>query len=230
MVLKVPDDSGTLMISAKSIRGLTLVELLIAISLSTVVVGLSLALFKDAGFAARLGAGNRDAAFQARAAFGAISENLMTGNGIVELGPDKILVLNRANRRTEYRLEDSTLRLNGKPFGFKVAAWTVEPEGPQRPEGNGFSVGTPWDLDSLDGDRDGRIPFDELDRDRSGALDDEECRFIATVKLSLNTVYRGISIVQTAVVHPRNRVPGVAESGVENNAAGFHEEGGIPEP
>jgi hypothetical protein len=213
----------------QSIRGTTLIELLIAISLSTVVVGLALALFKDAGFAARLGAGNRDAASQAQAAFGAIAENLMTGNGIVELGPDEVIVMNRGNRRMEYRREDSTLSLNGKPFRFKVAAWIVEPEGPQRPEENGFSVGTPWDLDSLDGDRDGRIRFDELDRDRSGVLDPEECRFIATVKLTLSTVYRGIPVLQTGVVHPRNRTP-IAAGEAENKAAGFEETGGIPEP
>jgi hypothetical protein len=232
MVLNRADHPGLLGhpgLRMRSIRGGTLVELLIAISLSTVVVGLALALFKDAGFAARLGAGNRDAAFQAQAAFGAISENLMSGNGIVELGPDKVVVLNRANRRMEYRREDSTLSLNGKPFGFKVAALAIEPEGPRRPEGNGFSVGTPWDLDSLDGDRDGRIAFDELDRDRSGALDPEECRFIATVKLTLGTVFRGIPALQTGIVHPRNRVPAVAgDKG--NEAADFYESGGIPEP
>lgn len=226
MVLNRRLEPGALSVREHGIRGVTLVELLLAMSLSAIVVGLALALFKDAGFAARLGAGNRDAASQAQAAFGAVVENLMTGNGIVELGPDKVIVLNRANRRMEYRREDSTLSLNGKPFRFKVAAWIVEPEGPRRPEESGFSVGTPWDLDSLDGDRDGRILFDELDRDRSGALDPEECRFLATVKLTLGTVYRGIPVFRTAVVHPRNRV--LAVTG--DKAADFSETGGIPEP
>lgn len=209
----------------RNAHGVTLVELLIAISLSTVVVGLSLALFKDAGFAARLGAGNRDVASQAQAAFGTLSENLMTGNGIVELGPEKIVVLNRANRAMEYRREDSLLSLNGKPFRFKVAAWIVEPEGPRRPEGDGFAIDTPWDLDSLDGDRDGRILFDELDRDRNGILDPQECRFIATVKLTLGAAYRERQVIQTGVVHPRNRVPALA-----GDDAGDFEPVGIPEP
>jgi prepilin-type N-terminal cleavage/methylation domain-containing protein len=218
--------TGTMDPGFQRSRGVTLVELLIALSLSTVVVGLALALFKDVGFAARLGAGNRDAAFQAQAAFGALGENLMTGNGILELGPDKIVLLNRANRRMEYRWEDSTLRLNGKPFGFRVAALAVEPEGPEAPEANGFSVGTPWDLDSLDGDRDGRILFDELDRDRSATLDPEECRYIATVKVTLTTVFRGLPVTQTGILHPRNRVPAVAG----DRASDVLESGGIPEP
>lgn len=226
MVLNPMEGPGAGNLRGRSTRGVTLVELLIAISLSTIVVGLALALFKDAGFAARLGAGKRDSAFQAQAAFGAMAENLMTGNGIVELGPDRIVVLNRANRRMEYRREDSTLSLNGKPFRFKVAALIVEPEGPRRPEGDGFSAAVQWDLDSLDGDRDGRILFDELDRDRSGALDAEECRYIATVKLTLNTIYKGIPAIQTGVVHPRNR----AAAAGEDEAAGVQDPVGIPEP
>jgi prepilin-type N-terminal cleavage/methylation domain-containing protein len=229
MVLNRMREPGALGVPEHGSRGVTLVELLLALSLSAIVVGLALGLFKDAGFAARLGAGNRDAASQAQAAFGALVENLMTGNGMVELGPDEVIVLNRANRRMEYRREDSTLSLNGKPFRFKVAALIVEPEGPRRPEENGFSIGTAWDLDSLDGDRDGRILFDELDRDRSGILNPEECRFIATVKLTLGTVYRGIPVFRTAVVHPRNRVPAVAGAGGDKAADSF-EAGGIPEP
>jgi prepilin-type N-terminal cleavage/methylation domain-containing protein len=206
--------------------GVTLIELLLALALSTVVVGMSLALFKDAGFAARLGAQRRDAGFQAHAAFAALTGSLMTGGGILQVGPDRLDILNRANRRLDYGWQDSTLSLNGKAFGFRLASLEVVPEGPQRPEPKGFAADLPWDLDSLDGDRDGRIGFEELDRDRSGRLEPEECRFIAHITVTMTTVFKDVPMVQTCVVHPRNRVP--AAAGQE--ASEVMESGGIPDP
>jgi len=203
-----------------------LIELLIALAFSVVVVGMALALFKDAGFAARLGAGRRDAAFQAQATFASLADNLMTGGGILRLGEDTLEILNRANHRMGYGWHDSILTVNGKACNFRVASLTIVPQGPSRPQPKGFSVDLPWDLDSLDQDRDGRIGFEELDRDRDGQLDAEESRFVARITVTMTTIYRDLPSTQTSIIHPRNRIP--ASTG--QNAEELLESGGIPEP
>ena len=206
--------------------GVSLVELLIAISLSVLVVGMGLALFKDVGAAARLGSGRRDAAFQAQAAFTALSNSLLSGGGMLRIGPDRLEILNRNNRRLDYRWKDSTLALNGKEFAFRLASLEIKPEGPARPEPGNFSIQPAWDLDSLDGDRDGRIDFDELDRDRSGELEAEECRFVGRISIEMKIVFRDVMIVQSTSVHPRNRIPASTDEAPED-ISGF---GGIPDP
>ena len=207
--------------------GVTLVELLIAISLSVLVVGMGLALFKDVGAAARLGSGRKDAAFQAQMAFGTLSNSLMSGGGILRIGPDRLVILSRNNRRLDYRWEDSTLSLNGNKFPFRLASLEIRPEGPARPEAGDFAVLPAWDLDSLDGDRDGRIDFDELDRDRNGELESEECRFIGRIAVEMKIVFRDVLSAQAVSVHPRNRVPLDTGRAQEEDVTGL---GGIPDP
>jgi hypothetical protein len=185
--------------------GLTLIELLIAISMSSVVVLMALALFRDVGFAARLTGGKREAAFAARAALASLAGNLMTGGGIVRLAPGEAVVLNRRNRRVTYAWADSALKADGKDFGFRLASLRIDPAGPSRPAWKAFSGNTPWELDSLDEDHDGAIGASELDRDGDGELDADECRFLATVRVTLVASARGVPIVLTCVVHPRNR-------------------------
>lgn len=207
-------------------RGVSLVELLMAIGMSTLVIGMALALFKDMGFAARLTQDRRDAGFQARAFFGGLSRNIMTGGGILGIGPGRLELLNVRNRRVEYLLTDSVLTVNGHAWGFRVASLDIEPWGPMRPEKDGgFSVPEPWDLDSLDGNRDGTLDFSELDRDRSGDLDPEEVRYLSRIRLTLTIIDRGLPLTQTCIVHPRNRLPAVKGRTAEE----IMEEGGIPE-
>lgn len=210
----------------RSNSGVTLIELLVAISLSVLVVGMGLALFKDVGSAARLGSGRLDAGFQAQTAFTTLSNSLMSGGGILRIAPDRLVILSRGNRRMDYRWEDSTLSLNGKAFPFRLASLEIRPEGPVRPEAKDFAVQPVWDLDSLDGDRDGRIGFDEMDRDRNGELEPEECRFIGRISVEMKIVFRDLLSVQTTSVHPRNRIPAVTGQESEDGG-GF---GGIPEP
>jgi prepilin-type N-terminal cleavage/methylation domain-containing protein len=207
-------------------RGVTLVELLIAISLSSLVVMMAMALFKDAGFAARLLGGRRDAASRSQALFSSISENLMAGGGILRLAPDHLEILNVRNRKVDYRWEDSAITVNGKTWNLRLASMHVEPEGPSRPAWREFSGIGPWELDSLDGNRDGAIDFAELDRDHSGELEPEECRFIARIRISMVVIDHGIPIGQSCIVHPRNRVPAAAGDDVQE----ILESGGIPEP
>lgn len=186
-------------------RGVTLVELLLMISMSVLVVGMALALFKDMGFAARLSQGRRDDAFRAQAFFSGLSANLMTGRGILRLGPGRLDLLNIRNRRVEYRWEDSSLSENGKSRGFQVALFEVEPWGPDRQDGDGYFPGDwPVELDSLDGNRDGRLDVSELDRDRDGELDAEECRYLASLRVTLTIVHHGLPYAWTCIVHPRN--------------------------
>lgn len=226
MVLNPRSRKGNTESGSVGAAGVTLIELIIAVSLSVLVVGMGLALFKDVGFAARLGSGRRDAVFQAQTAFSTLANNLMSGGGILRIGPDRLEILNRNNHRMDYRWEDSTLSLNGKKFLFRLASLEIRPEGPNRPEARDFSEQAAWDLDSLDGDRDGRIDFDELDRDRSGELEAEECRFIGTLSINMTIVFRDLPSMHTAVVHPRNRVPAAAAQAPQD-LGGF---GGIPVP
>src|SRR5690606_29465205 len=187
---------------------------------------MAVALFKDMGFAARLTQGKRDAGFQARAFFSGLSQNLMTGGGILGMGPGRLDLLNVRNRRVEYLWTDSVLTVNGKAGDFRVASLEIEPRGPMRPvTGDGLPGYEAWELDSLDGNRDGTLDFSELDRDRSGELDPEEIRYLARIKLTLTVIDRGLPLTQTCIVHPRNRVPAVAG----RTADEIMEQGGIPE-
>jgi hypothetical protein len=196
-----------------------MIELLIAISLSSVVVLLALSLFKDVGLAARITGGRRDAAFEAQAAFASLTGNLMTGMGIKRISEGEAVVLNRGNRRITYAWSDSVLKANDVPYKFSLASLRIEPIGPVRPAWKPFSGEMPWELDSLDGDHDGTIDFSELDHNGDGELGPEECRFIAALRVTLVASYHGAPIVLTCLVHPRNRpsgiVPGAADSADE---------------
>jgi prepilin-type N-terminal cleavage/methylation domain-containing protein len=187
--------------------GVTMIELLIAISLSSVVVLLALSLFKDVGFAARFAGGRRDAAFEAQAAFESLTGNLMAGGGIVRLAEGEAVVLNRRRRRMTYAWGDSLLKANGVPFKFSLASLRIDPSGPVRPAWKAFTGEMPWDLDSLDGNHDGLIDFAELDRDGDGELGRDECRFIAALRVTMVVDYHGAPMLLTALVHPRNRAP-----------------------
>jgi hypothetical protein len=206
--------------------GVTLIELLIAISLSSLVVLMALSLFKDVGFAARLTGGKRDAAFQAHAALAALSGTLLSGGGVLRLSPGEAVVLNRRNQSVTYAWGDSVLKVNGKAYAFRLASLRIEPAGPVRPVWKAFAGEMPWDLDSLDGDHNGAIDSAELDRNGDGALDAEECRFVASARVTLVVSARGIPITLTAMVHPRNRARAGTGAG-EGNPDGAS---GIPEP
>jgi prepilin-type N-terminal cleavage/methylation domain-containing protein len=214
--------------SGASERGVTLIELVIAISLSAVVVLLALSLFKDVGFAARLAGGRRDAAFEAQAAFEALSGNLMTGRGIRRLGEGEAVVLNRGNRRVAYAWGDSVLKANGVPFKFPLASLSIEPEGPVRPAWKAFTGEMPWELDSLDGNHDGVLDFAELDRNGDGELGPAECRYIATLRVTMVASFRGAPIVLTCLVHPRNRASGAVRGDGDSTDETMSE--GVPEP
>lgn len=206
--------------------GVTLVELLIALAMSSIVLMLALGLFRDVGFAARITGGKRDASFEAQTAFAALTGNLMEGGGILKLGPGEVEILNRRNRRVTYAWSDSVLKANGNAYRFRLASLEAVPAGPVKPAWQAFSAALPWELDSLDSDRDGRIDSAELDRDRSGYLDAEECRFVASIRVTLTADFRGAPLVLTALVHPRNRVP----ARVGEDPDEIETEGGIPAP
>lgn len=192
--------------------GVSLFELLIAISLSTLIVLMALALFRDLGFAARIIGGKRDAAFEARTALGSLAGNIMAGQGILKLAPDGVLLLNRAGRPIDYAWRDSALSANGVPYGFPVASFRLEAQGPRKPDWKAFSGVRPWALDSLDEDGDGGIDGAELDRDGDGKLDARELRFVASVRIILIADHRGTPLEMTCLVHPRNRIPDSASA------------------
>lgn len=206
--------------------GVTLIELMVAVAMTTVVILLAYGLLKDVGIAAKLLSGRRGAAFESQVAFASLSENLMTGGGILRLSPEGAEVLNRRNRRVTYAAADSALTVNGVPWKFKLASLAFEAQGPIRPDWKAFSGGMPWELDSLDGDRDGRLDFEELDRDRDGELGPEEATRIASIRITLVAMDKGVPIVHTCVVHPRNHVPAVEGQDAEDIPGS----GGIPEP
>lgn len=187
-------------------RGVTLIELVVAMSLSALVVGLGLALYKDVGRAASLAGSGRDDAFETRIFFNSLCDNLMAGGGLLEVAPARLRLLNAAGRPMEYRWEDSTLSVNGRSLGFRLAALEITPSGPARPGGEEWTRERMEfaEVDSLDDDRDGVIDFDELDRDGDGELDPYECRYVVRVDVRMETVHQGATSVLAGTVHPRN--------------------------
>jgi prepilin-type N-terminal cleavage/methylation domain-containing protein len=191
---------------ARGQRGLSLLELLIAVSLAGMVVGMALALYKDvfktAGFAGQRLQGEE----KAQSAFTSLVRNLRYGAGMVRLSENSLELLNISGRKLEYRWEDSVLSVDGNPRSFRLASLKVEAMGPSIPLG---SDGYPdWNLapalDSLDEDRDGAIDFDELDRDGDGELDLEECRFVSHVRLTMVSAVSDPPSTRTALIYPRN--------------------------
>ena len=187
--------------------GLSLIELVAALSLSAMVLALGMALYRDVGAAASQLRGNRDEAFEARVVFSSLCDNLLAGGGLLSLGPERVRLLNRAGARVEYAWSDSTLTVDGRPTGFRIASLEIVPTGPVLPDEEApvrermeFA-----EADSLDDDRDGAIDFDEMDRDRSGELEPWECRWVARVDVRMSTVRSGTVTVLAATVHPRNR-------------------------
>jgi prepilin-type N-terminal cleavage/methylation domain-containing protein len=198
-------------------RGVTLIELVAALSLSALVVAMALALYKDVGTAASILRGRKAGDFGARTLFTALSENILAGNGILSLGEAHLRLVNPAGRKTEYRWEDSTLTVNGRPWPIRLASLEVRAFGPVLPDLEGWTRERMEyaDVDTLDEDRDGRIDHGELDRDRSGDLDAWECRYIAGVSIRMETVREGVPTVHAVVVHPRNRARAWTEDALD---------------
>jgi hypothetical protein len=114
------------------------------------------------------------------------------------------------------------------PYKFTLASLRIEPSGPVRPAWQAFSREMPWELDSLDGNHDGLVDFPELDRNGDGELGADECRFIATVRVTLVAAFHGIPIVMTCLVHPRNRASGLVYGDADSTSETSPEE--VPEP
>jgi hypothetical protein len=190
----------------KAERGVSLIELVVALSLSALVVGMGLALYKDVGRAASLAGAGRDEAFRTRVFFNSLCDNLMAGGGLLAVEPGRLRLLSSAGKPVDYRWEDSVLTVNGKSQAFRLAALEVVPWGPSLPSGEEWSrERTEFaEVDSLDDDRDGLVDFDELDRDRSGELDPYECRYVARVAVRMQTVHQGTLATLQGAVHPRN--------------------------
>jgi len=208
-------------------RGVTLLELIMALALTGLVAAMAVAFWKDAGNAARLTKGRMEAGFQAQALFTSLCENLLAGGGVLSVGPNDLVLVNAHKRRLEYKWSDSTLSVNGKPLGIRIGLFEVAAIGPERPvpEGSSLAAAPSWDLDSLDDDRDGHIDFQELDRNRSGELDLDECRFVASYRITLTIVDGNIPKTLTGLVHPRNH----ANSQTARDAGGMVGNEGIPE-
>lgn len=197
--------------------GVSLIELVVAVSLSALVAGMGMALFRDVSATARLLGGAGNEAFETRAVFGALCDNLQAGQGVLSLRPGRLLLLNAAGKKVEYAWDDSTLTVNGRPWKFRLASLEITPAGPSLP------AGAEWtrermelaDADSLDDDRDGLIDFDELDQDRSGELEPLECSWIAGFGLKLETVREGVVTARVAFLHPRNHARGITEEDLD---------------
>jgi prepilin-type N-terminal cleavage/methylation domain-containing protein len=200
-------------------RGLTLIELLIAVAMAGLVAGMAMALFKDMGGAARLIGGRARGDFASQVALTSLSRNLMYGAGVVRLGPNALDLLNTRGKRVEYRWGDSSLTVNGRPLDFRLASMTVEASGPMIPID---ADGQPdWDLapglDSLDENRDGTVDFEELDRNGDGELDMYECRFISLIRLTMTTKMGEVSSSRAMAVHPRNHARDSLGTGTDSS-------------
>ena len=204
-------------------RGLTLIELVVAIGLGGMVTAMALALFRDVASTYGLMQSRRQEALRAQALVGAMADNLLAGGGIVRLGPGRLVLVNPGGQRVDYQWQDSTLTVNGKTWPLSLASLELDAEGPDCLVRRGLH----WEriadhaLDTLDGDQDGRIEFRELDRDMSGDLDARECRFVARVRVTLTAVIRGAPVTLRATLHPRNHSPKSQDDEREGENAGI---------
>lgn len=197
---------NTSRIPRRSESGLTMVELMVAVALSGVVAALAMALFKDVGSALYRAQGRERETFQDQALFSALSENLIAGGGILRLAPGELDLLNRSGQKVAYKWEDSTLTINGKAWSMRVSEFKLEPAGPSLLVREGMDwrrIADPA-LDTLDGNRDGLIDAEELDRDRNGILETWECRYISQIRITFTTLLKGLPVTQTCLIHPRN--------------------------
>jgi prepilin-type N-terminal cleavage/methylation domain-containing protein len=202
-------------------RGITLIELLIAVALAGLVASIALATFKQVGGATRLLGGRMRGDFQAQTAFTTLSRNIMYGGGVIHLGENSLDLFNQRGRRVDYRWEDSSLLVNGRRQDFRLAELKVEGFGPPIPRD---ADGQPdWDrvpgLDTLDEDRDGIITFGELDRDGDGELSLEECRFLSLVRLTMVASNGEIPSTRSVAMHPRNRARDSLGAGIDSLGA-----------
>ncbi len=195
-------------------RGVTLLELIVSIALSSLVAAMAFAFFKDAGKVSRLTQDRRDAGFESSTVFNSLCDNLLAGKGVLELGKDKLVLVNSGDVQLDYHWADSTLTINSKQYDFRLSDMQIVPIGPDRPKSKGGTLdGTlPWDLDSLDSDRDGHLDFKELDHNRDGILDPEEGRLVALFHVTLIIVDHGVPMTLDAVIHPRNHLIALQET------------------
>ncbi len=201
----------------KSKMGMTLIEILVSLAVSTMVIALALATFKDVNHAARKNMNWNKSGLDAQSFFKAFTNNIMMGKGVISCGEKSITLLNLHGDTLRYQWEDSVITINENPLPIKigemmVAELKIEPMGPEKPsrellemETNGY-----WDLDSLDSDKNGQIDFDELDRNRDGIVDEGETRFIALFHIEFTTTEDNKPFIQRATVHPRNHVDFIA--------------------
>lgn len=206
------------MVLSRGQRGVTFIELVVALSMTSLVVVMALALFKDAGLAARLSGSRGEQDRNARTFFSSLTDNLLSGGGILSLGPERLRLLNVSGRPMEYAWGDNTLKVNGQPWPVQVVSLELETWGPSLPPGEAGSREKMEyaEVDSLDDDHNGLIDFSELDRDRSGELETQEARYIGKVMIRMRLARDGILDSLVAVVHPRNHARETVTSALDD--------------
>jgi hypothetical protein len=203
--------------------GITLIELLVSIALSSLVAIMAFAFFKDAGSAARRTQAHQGIGFQTQAVFSSLTENLLSGGGVLRLGQNRLILLNRQDKIMDYSLVDSTLSINGKALPMRIGEFKIEPIGPVKPEHKGSyrELEQAWELDSLDNDRDGQVTFQELDRDRDDSLSAEECRYVGLYQVRLTTIDHGLTTKLESFIHPRNHLAALTIQNWEVSEIGY---------
>ncbi|MFC1584983.1 hypothetical protein ACFL5V_05505 [Fibrobacterota bacterium] len=190
-----------------TIRGYTLVELLVALSLSLLVVFFGFTLYLRFNRAVLHRQTGNHLTFQADIFCGQLRNQIMTGQGIVSVAEDGLKLLTERGKLMEYSFTTDGLTINQAPGPLKVDNFRVEALGPviYYPEHEYFGS-PPTPLQQLDRDRSGLLEMEELDLDGSGTLEGRECAGIGLINVSIEYAEGNKTLSRRIRAHPRNRL------------------------
>jgi hypothetical protein len=191
--------------SLPSQAGITLVELIAALSLASIVGLLALFLFRQGRQTLLHSLGQEVDYTQAAAVSHLISQVLREGAGLKEVREDGLESVTRDGRpfQLEQPFGDTVVFLNGKPTLDSACQLKISAYGPAL---NPDPLATvKQDIDTLDDNRDGIIDFGELDRDRDDRLDSLELAHLRLLEIQWQSCGNA-SAKHRLLISPRNRV------------------------
>jgi prepilin-type N-terminal cleavage/methylation domain-containing protein len=193
-------------------KGLTLIELMVAMSLALGVAAIAFSAYL--GFQRALVHRQEKIRmpFQAGLLSTVIKNQIINGRGIHQVSSEHLVLITQSGKRMNYSLKYRELLVNGKPAPVSADRFDVEVFGPQiyYPEDDLLDDRPPSVLHQLDTDMDGIIDFYELDTDGSGILEGKECTMIGLVIITVNYTDDSRSLTHVIQAHPRNRIVNAA--------------------
>lgn len=191
--------------------GLTLLELLTAISLTALIAGMAFHLLQSVGSAVFRLEEKRQSSKDLHLLLSSLGHSVQEGKGIREAGEEVLLWEDAAGGTHRLSFGDSTVTVDGNPWPLRIGAFEM------RFSGGGTrtdEIGSPPPaevenlyLDSLDADGDRLLSLTEMDADRNGKVSEWEARLVDFVEIRVAARGRkGDSAEARLGVFPRNRL------------------------